>query len=416
MTVVQTNQWDYLLARYHSADNFSQRQSLYRTFIEQSWPTRRSKRFRFVDFKELQSVNWQWPAAPSNPDVLDGYAHPDNTWVYALVDGEPLGWVAQPEGETVCPIDASIEPIHCNETKADDLWRLLNGIWSTGRLLMSVKPHSVLKHPICILHYNTSSSKPVTTQWQHHLEVGEGAEAQVMMSFAGATDSMHWMNIHWLVQVGQQANLILSNTCLPNAAHYHTHNLVIEQSAQSHCHVLLGHVNAHWGFHDVNCHMLGSGAHVSIQTLAAMRDQQQWSQLIQMHHQASYTSSSVQSRSLLDNRSCHHLNIHSHILPKVIGASATQNHRSLLLSDHAHVRSEPMLEIANDDVSCAHGSTVSQLNPNDLFYLQSRGLPYTVARSMLAEAFVGSLLSEKVSVSARDQLMQAFKGLNWGDK
>lgn len=414
MTVMQKNQWDHLLTRYHSLTNFDQRQHLYQTFVKQSWPTRKNKRFRFVDFKGLNTVDWQWPVVQSTLDALAGYHYPENTWVYALVDGHALGWVARPEGEMKCPIDVSIEPVNTT-SDAHTVMTLLGGSWSTARLFMSIKAGLVLQHPICILHHTTSSAKPTTTQWQHHLQVGEGAKAQVMMQFPGATDAQHWTNIHWQVDVDQHANLSLSSVCLPSAAHYHTHHLLLKQKAHSQCGVLIGHVDAYWGFQDVRCHLLEPGASVALKTLAAMRYDQQWSQSIQVQHRASHTHSSVQSRSRLDDRACHHLHIHGDILPKVIGARATQNHRSLLLSDYAHVRSEPMLEIANDDVSCAHGSTVSQLDSNALFYLQSRGLPYAVARAILAEAFLGSLLSDPLTQSIQCQLMEALGAMTWGN-
>ena len=57
--------------------------------------------------------------------------------------------------------------------------------------------------------------------------------------------------------------------------------------------------------------------------------------------------------------------------------------RNLLLSDRARVDTKPELEIVADDVRCAHGATVSQLQEDELFYLQSRGIAASAAAALL---------------------------------
>lgn len=61
--------------------------------------------------------------------------------------------------------------------------------------------------------------------------------------------------------------------------------------------------------------------------------------------------------------------------------------RGLLLSDDAAMSSKPELEIFADDVACGHGSACSKLDPNQLFYMESRGLPRAQAQALLIEAF-----------------------------
>ena len=59
-----------------------------------------------------------------------------------------------------------------------------------------------------------------------------------------------------------------------------------------------------------------------------------------------------------------------------------------MLSRKAEVDAKPELEIYADDVVCAHGATVGELDATQLFYLTSRGIPKDVARAMLIEAFL----------------------------
>lgn len=67
---------------------------------------------------------------------------------------------------------------------------------------------------------------------------------------------------------------------------------------------------------------------------------------------------------------------------------------SLILSDKAEFYSKPGLEIFADDVACGHGATVTEIDHDHLFYLMARGIPEAQARTMLAKAFVGELITE----------------------
>jgi Fe-S cluster assembly protein SufD len=74
--------------------------------------------------------------------------------------------------------------------------------------------------------------------------------------------------------------------------------------------------------------------------------------------------------------------------------------RNLLLSDHSKAESDPRLEILNSDVvRCAHGATVGPLDPEIIFYIESRGVPQDEARRMVVEAFFEEVL-EKIPVEA----------------
>ena len=67
---------------------------------------------------------------------------------------------------------------------------------------------------------------------------------------------------------------------------------------------------------------------------------------------------------------------------------AEMRHDAIMLSDTAHVRAKPELEIYADDVACAHGNTIGQLDESALFYMRQRGIPLIQARALLIRAFV----------------------------
>ena len=83
---------------------------------------------------------------------------------------------------------------------------------------------------------------------------------------------------------------------------------------------------------------------------------------------------------------------------------ASQSNRNLLLSDNAEVDTKPELEIYADDVKCAHGATVGQLDMNQLFYLRSRGIDETAARTLLIFAFAEDLVSGLTYLPLRQRM------------
>jgi Fe-S cluster assembly protein SufD len=76
------------------------------------------------------------------------------------------------------------------------------------------------------------------------------------------------------------------------------------------------------------------------------------------------------------------------------GTDAQQSNKNLLLSNDARVDTKPQLEIFNDDVKCAHGATVGQLEEEELFYLLTRGLPQSLARNLLTYGFAEEIINK----------------------
>jgi Fe-S cluster assembly protein SufD len=83
---------------------------------------------------------------------------------------------------------------------------------------------------------------------------------------------------------------------------------------------------------------------------------------------------------------------------------SVQSVKAMLLDRTATANAKPELEIYADDVKCAHGATVGELDPNALFYLAARGLPPMEARKLMLQAFVSEIFT---GVAAQDDLEAA---------
>ena len=84
--------------------------------------------------------------------------------------------------------------------------------------------------------------------------------------------------------------------------------------------------------------------------------------------------------------------------------NAYQLNKHLLLGDQACVDTKPQLEIFADDVKCTHGATIGQLSPEEIFYLQSRGITRQTAIQLLSKGFIDDIVNTIKSGSIRDKL------------
>ena len=89
--------------------------------------------------------------------------------------------------------------------------------------------------------------------------------------------------------------------------------------------------------------------------------------------------------------------------------NAGQLNRNLLLSSTARIDTKPQLEITADNVKCSHGATVSQLEDDEIFYLQSRGLDVETAKILLINAFAVEIIDRIPVTSIREKLAVAVK-------
>lgn len=102
------------------------------------------------------------------------------------------------------------------------------------------------------------------------------------------------------------------------------------------------------------------------------------------------------------------------VAPHAVGTDARQKNQALLLSQRAAADTKPELEILADDVKCAHGASVGDLDEDALFYLMARGVPEGEARRLLIAGFVGEVI-DRFDAGALGAYLTAWVG-RWQDR
>jgi Fe-S cluster assembly protein SufD len=145
---------------------------------------------------------------------------------------------------------------------------------------------------------------------------------------------------------------------------------------------------------ETNMKLTAEGARCHLNGGYLMRGQQHCDTTTVIEHLAPQTSCREVFKGVLDDRARGVFQGRIVVHPHAQQTDGHQLNRVLLLSDNAEINAKPELEIHADDVKCSHGCSAGEVDHDALFYLRSRGLSETAAKSLLIRAFLADSVSE----------------------
>jgi Fe-S cluster assembly protein SufD len=160
---------------------------------------------------------------------------------------------------------------------------------------------------------------------------------------------------------------------------------------------------------EIETEVLGSGANVEIRGLQWAKYNQKLSFAAKSRHAVPHTRSDLQVWCIANDEAHSIFNGVITIDKGAHHTEAYQKNKNLLLSDRATVDTFPKLFIWNHDVKCAHGSSVSQLEPDQFYYLQSRGIDQAAAEVMLLKGFMHQSFEWITDLDTKTKLEKMFE-------
>jgi Fe-S cluster assembly protein SufD len=128
----------------------------------------------------------------------------------------------------------------------------------------------------------------------------------------------------------------------------------------------------------------------------------------QQNHNAANTTSDLLFKGVLKDKSRSVWQGMIYVAPGAQKTDGYQKNPNLVLSEDARADSIPGLEIMADDVRCTHGATIGQIDPTEVFYLNSRGIPTEDAEKLIVEGFFDPILQRVPYESFRQRLQDAI--------
>lgn len=238
--------------------------------------------------------------------------------------------------------------------------------------------------PVQILHVATAGASHLPAE----VLLADDAVAEVVETFVGAG----WANRFTRTRLGRGARLMRAVRLLQPAGFISLREEAEIAAAASLVTIFLG-AGGQGSRIDAELRLAGEGAHVDYGGALLTRNEQKQECAVAVHHAAPDGTSNQTWRAVAADRSQASLAARVEVARHAQKTDGEQSLRGLLLDRTATVNLKPELEIFADDVKCAHGATVGELDRRALFYLESRGIPPARAEALMTRAFVADAIA-----------------------
>lgn len=262
------------------------------------------------------------------------------------------------------------------------------------------------QQPLKIQHQSTT---PNTLQSTRYLViVAQDASWSVVESFASSHEQPYATLHLTQIMLGARSQLTYTQIQHEGSAGLHWSHTRVHQDAGSRLTSHSLHLGGQWVRADHTVELQGAQAQCHLNGIYSLRAKQHVDHHTAILHHVGSCDSEQNYKGLLDGESCGVFNGKVWVAPQAQKTQARQYNKNLLLSPQAQINAKPQLEIYANDVVCAHGATVGQLDQEALFYLASRGIEPILAQQFLKEAFTAENFACIQDAALQAQLRELF--------
>jgi Fe-S cluster assembly protein SufD len=382
-------------------------------------PTTKDEEWRFTDLSPILPISFvPGSLAKIGVDDIQPYALPetaDNRLVFVNgVYAPALSVVANlPEGVVVGNLGKALEhSVLANQLQAylakalgaEEVFTSLNTASFTDTAIVYVPRNIEVDTPIQLLYVSTTEESPVLSHPRCLVIAESGSRLTLVEDFVTVGAGVYFTNSVTEIWVEENAKVNHTRVQRDSTAAFHIGKTAVSQARDSHytCHAVS--LGSSISRHNLEVYQTGEQTETILNGLTIIGGEQ----LADTHSAIAYTKPHGTSRQIqkciIDDRAHAVFNGKVFVPKPAQLTDAGQLNRNLLLSPKARVDTKPQLEITADNVKCSHGATVSQLDSDEVFYLQSRGIDENSARKLLVYAFAYELITEIPIPSLRDTL------------
>ncbi|MEX0729430.1 MAG: Fe-S cluster assembly protein SufD [Aquisalimonadaceae bacterium] len=290
----------------------------------------------------------------------------------------------------------------------------LNTAFAEDGVLIDVAPGTVVDMPVVLVFLAGDAVDGKAVYPRVLVRAGSGSEIRLVQHHAG-TGTQAYVScpvVELVVEANAGVQLQHLQEEAPKAWHLGVVHAELGRDARFNLHTVS--TGARYGRTDVYVNLNGSGAQAAMNGLYLVNDGQHMDYHTWVRHRAEHGTSQQMFKGILDGKGQSVFDGMIHVAEGAQKTDSQQQNRNLLLSRRALARSNPRLEIYADDVKCAHGSTVGQLDPDALFYMRSRGIGEQEAKGLLTFAFANEVLEsialEPLREHVRERLFALLPG------
>lgn len=232
----------------------------------------------------------------------------------------------------------------------------------------------------------------------------ENSSATVIESFSSSNGGKYFTNA--IAEIVLKDGAQLEHYRVQRESHnaYHVSTTSAELGRASRYDTTSINLGAQLSRHDVSVVLDHEGAETAVDGLYFVGSDQHSDTHSVIDHKQPHCTSHQLYKGILDGNGRAVFNGKVFVREGAQKTDAQQTNKNLLLSEKARVDTKPQLEIYADDVKCAHGAAVGQIDPEELFYLETRGIGPELGRSLLTYGFAEEVIGKIKIDSIRSQL------------
>ena len=160
---------------------------------------------------------------------------------------------------------------------------------------------------------------------------------------------------------------------------------------------------------DFDSDLMGTGSHANLKVVALSSGRQVQGIDSRVTNYGPHSVGHILQHGVILERGTLTFNGIGHIIRGAKGADAQQESRVLMLSDKARSDANPILLIDENEVTAGHAASIGQVDPEDMYYLMSRGLDRATAERLVIRGFLGSVITEIPVKEVRDEMIQVIE-------
>ncbi len=283
------------------------------------------------------------------------------------------------------------------------LFNALNSALIDDGLFLHVAEGVSVDRPIELICLGAAREQASLVPVRNLVVLESGAKAELVEYCAGEAEARYFYNgiSEILLDAGADLSHVRVQNEAPDAGHLGS--IFLSLDARSHYRGVPLMLGGSWSRVEFEVGFCDEAAHCELDGLYTVGDGQLSDVHINVEHSAPSCKSRVNFRGVLYGKGRGVFDGCIHVGEAAQHTDAQLRNDNLMLSEHAEIDTRPRLEIDADDVACSHGTTVGQLDPQQVFYLRSRGLDEVAARTLLASGFAAEIIQSLDDESLREK-------------
>ncbi len=357
------------------------------TFQKHGLPTAKTEEWKYTKLRDLKADDYSQPSIGDTFAQID-FTAPFDCYRIDIIQGRIISFPQNISGVEILPIAQNISAVGGVANAAEHPFAALNEYYLDSGL--SLRISGKLDKPLWLNNHIFAEDKNYLCNLRNRIVCTKDSQSEIIATYTytGEVKSRYFMNI--VNEITVESDAVLKHYKYQNEAFKANHIALnsVSVAANGVYNSFCLQKGANIARNETEVFLLGEGAETKVNAAYMMNGWATLDTTTNIFHKVPHTRSSQLIKGVIGGDARGVFQGKIHIAPNAVNTEGNQLHKALLLSDTAEIDVKPELEIFADDVKCSHGAASGELDEEQLFYMQSRGIGREEARRLLIEAYL----------------------------